>query len=239
MTNPPTILSTSLFFISFGCSLSCLEDCFAVISTDCMQIAFPSTISLTVTVRVYIVHAMVSKAIWLKNNSSGRTGHQETSTSTIHCHMRHISHLIWCDDNSPTIHSLHFEKNPFNYLDSALQSQAPINPPWPGNAILWTTRCHKKCQELQQIEEPKNIVQQWEQNCVRLKFARTFCHLLIPFTQAFSFCSRFSVCPFCFPHFFSEAGDVCVVRLSGIFGEGIAPGRVQTSKQVNFHWSLD
>ncbi len=28
--NPPTILSTSLFSISFGCSLPCLEDCFAV-----------------------------------------------------------------------------------------------------------------------------------------------------------------------------------------------------------------
>lgn len=96
MTNPPTILSTSLFSISFGCSLSCLEDCFAVISTDCMQIVFPSTISLTVTVRVYIVHAMVSKAIWLKNNSSGRTGHQETSTSTMHCHMRlWDTFLIW------------------------------------------------------------------------------------------------------------------------------------------------
>ena len=65
------------------------------ISTDCIQIAFPSTISLTVTVRVYILHAMVSKAIWLKNNSGRRTGRQETSTSTIHRQTSSYAFLIW------------------------------------------------------------------------------------------------------------------------------------------------
>ena len=139
-----------------------------------------------------------AKQFGWKKNCSGRTGHQETSTSTIHCHMRHIYDLIWCEDNSPTIHSLHFER--ILSTISIQHCKARLRSMPPGRATpSCEQHCHKKCQELQQIEEHCTNVR----TTMRAKLCQieicsfTFCHLM-PFTQAFSFCSR-SVCPFLLP----------------------------------------